>query len=270
MAFERAKIWADRRAVGKAYPWKGLPCRSQIMKQILKKIFSYLPFTITKNQRYDVQTRRVIQAVCQTNSACVDVGCHKGEILDLILDAAPVGTHYGFEPIPSLYEGLKRKYQSQPNCIISDIALSNEPGYASFNYVVSNPSYSGLKKRQYDRPNEQDTLITVQTDLLDSVLPENQKIDLIKIDVEGAEALVLAGARRTLGRYRPVIIFEFGLGASDVYGSKPEQLFYFFQEVGYGINLLCRFLDRKPPLTLQQFSEEYYQKRNHYFIAAPR
>ncbi len=34
------------------------------------------------------------------------------------------------------------------------------------------------------------------------------RIDLIKIDVEGAEPMVLAGARASLARFRPKVIFE--------------------------------------------------------------
>src|SRR5690606_21594008 len=123
--------------------------------------------------------------VCKPGSNCLDVGCHKGEILDLFLQYAPQGTHYGFEPIPGLYEDLKKKYGALENCRLFDIALSDKKGTSSFNYVVSNPSYSGLLKRNYDHPNEQDTLITVRTERLDDLLPPDFRVDLIKIDVEG-------------------------------------------------------------------------------------
>ena len=82
--------------------------------------------------------------------------------MDLILKSAPLGQHLGFEPIPTMYKDLKTKYAQAENCTILDIALSNEEGETSFNYVISNPAYSGIKKRSYDKPNEQDTSITVQ------------------------------------------------------------------------------------------------------------
>lgn len=239
------------------------------MKQLVKKLFHYLPFTITKNQRYDAQTRRVIRKVCRPDSNCIDVGCHRGEIMDLMLQTAPRGTHYGFEPIPALVQGLQEKYAGNKHCVISDIALSSEKGVASFNYVVSNPSYSGLRKRKYDRQHEQDTVITVQTDLMDDVLPPDLKVDLIKIDVEGAEEMVLAGAVKTMQRCRPVIIFEYGLGASDVYGSTPERLFRFFADKQYGISLLCQYLDGKKPFSQADFEAQYFNRTNHYFIAYP-
>ena len=195
------------------------------MKNAIRQLIKRIPIAFTQNQRYDRQTKRIIQRVCRSGSNCIDIGAHKGEVLDTILKYAPQGTHYAFEPIPDLFTALKTKYSNRPNCRIYDVALSNQKGTSSFNYVISNPSYSGLKKRRYDRANEQDTQITVQTDLLDNILPSGITVNLMKIDVEGGELLVLEGAVNTIKRSKPVIIFEHGLGASDFYGSSPEKLF---------------------------------------------
>jgi hypothetical protein len=44
------------------------------------------------------------------------------------------------------------------------------------------------------------------------VLPENFRVDFIKIDVEGGELLVMKGAAGIMKKYKPVVIFEHGLG----------------------------------------------------------
>ena len=241
----------------------------QQMKETIRQIIKKLPIAFTQNQRYDRQTNRIIQRVCKPGSNCIDIGAHKGEVLDTMIKYAPQGTHYAFEPIPGLYAGLKAKYRNKANCRIYDIALSNQKGTASFNYVISNPSYSGLKKRKYDRANEQDTLITVQTDLLDNILSSGFNVDLIKIDVEGGELLVLEGAVNTIKRCRPVIIFEHGLGASDIYGSSPEKLFDLLSGCGLQISLMIDWLDHKPALTKEQFRKIYDQNSDYYFVAHP-
>ncbi len=92
---------------------------------------------------YDTQTIKVIRKHCSSNSNCIDIGCHKGEILDIFLKYASEGRHYAFEPIPILYHLLKNKYKNT-KCILSSIALSNHIGKSTFNYVKSNPAYSGL------------------------------------------------------------------------------------------------------------------------------
>lgn len=49
---------------------------------------------------YDQQTVEVMRLVLENNSNCVDVGCHKGEILDEVIKLAPEGLHFAFEPLP--------------------------------------------------------------------------------------------------------------------------------------------------------------------------
>ncbi len=236
------------------------------MKELIKKIIKAIPYDFTLNQKYDTQTKKIIKKVLRSTANCVDVGCHKGEVLDIIRAASPEGKHFGFEPIPMLCDKLKAKYQGT-NCEIIDVALSNVKGTATFNYVVSNPSYSGLKKRQYDKPNEIDTTIEVKTNLLDNIIPENIKIDLIKIDVEGGELLVLEGATALLKRCRPVVVFEHGLGASDFYGSTPDKIFQLFESCGMNISLMERYIKAEKPFTASEFEEQYYKKLNYYFIA---
>lgn len=237
------------------------------MKRFLKRILAHTPIALTRNQKYDLLTRKVIKKVCHHSSNCVDVGCHKGEILDLMLKNAPLGKHWGFEPIPELFENLKLKYKDT-NCVISDAALSDSQGMSSFNYVVSNPSYSGLMKRGYDRPREVDKSIFVRTARLDDIISAEIKIDLIKIDVEGGEMLVLKGAMHTLEASLPVVIFEHGLGASDAYGVKPEDIFSLFESLKYSIFNLESFLKAEAVLTRQEFLDQYWNKENFYFVAA--
>lgn len=238
------------------------------MLSTIKSLIKKLPIAFTKNQQYDAQTVKILKKICQPNSNCIDVGCHKGEMLDLILKYAPNGQHYCFEPLPDLFQGLiQKKYPS--NCHFYDIALSRESGSTSFNYVISNPSYSGILRRRYDRPSEEDTTITVKTELLDHIIAPNIAIDFIKIDVEGAEMLVLEGAKKTIQRCKPIVVFEHGLGASDVYGTTPRQMFTFFKECNMNISLMRDWLDAKPPLSITAFEEEFNLSKNYYFIAHP-
>lgn len=239
------------------------------MKEQIKQLVKKIPIAFTKNQQYDKQTKKVIKALCEQNSCCIDIGAHKGEVLDIMLKHAPNGVHYAFEPIPEMFTALQTKYKSLKNVHVHGVALSNEKGEASFNHVVSNPSYSGLKKRKYDRPDEQDQTITVVTNLLDNIIPQDYTPTLIKIDVEGGELLVLEGAINTIKRTQPTIIFEHGLGASDFYGSTPEKLFDLMTECGLRISTMKRWLDKKPCLTKDSFSTIYHKNQDYYFIAYP-
>lgn len=238
-------------------------------RQLLKNLLKRLPVAITRNQRYDAQTAAIIRRVCTAGSNCIDVGTHRGEILDLFLKVAPGGLHVGFEPLPALYAQLVEKYRHQPHVHLFNAALSSVNGTATFNHVTTNPAYSGLRKRTYDRP-EKDEPLTVETRRLDDIsFATDARFALIKIDVEGGEMDVLRGGRCLLGRDRPVVIFEAGIGASDSYGTTPDDLYDYFSSLGYRLSLMADFLAGRPSLTADAFRRQFNDRLNYYFVALP-
>ncbi|MCR6638471.1 MAG: hypothetical protein NVV82_05610 [Sporocytophaga sp.] len=95
------------------------------MKQFIKALIKRIPIAFTQNQKYDRDTKKVIELVCKENSNCIDIGCHKGEILDLFIKHSPSGRHMAFEPIPMLFEVLEENYRDQ-NVSLYKYALSEK------------------------------------------------------------------------------------------------------------------------------------------------
>ncbi len=235
------------------------------MRSFLRKIVYHFPIALTKNIQYDRETKKVMQQWCKADSNCLDIGAHKGEVLDDMIALAPEGAHYAFEPIPDLYRNLKAKYT---NCTVLNLALSDKKGFVEFQWVKSNPAYSGLQKRTYDRSNEQVEQIQVETDRLDDVLPENHRVDFIKIDVEGGEYAVLSGAKKTIIKWKPVIVFEHGLGAADCYGISPEMMYNLLVDnYGMSIYTLNGRIKNKRELNKDEFVQLFYQGKEYYFLA---
>lgn len=221
------------------------------------------------NALYDRQTGEVIRRVLGSASCGVDIGCHRGDILRLMLDAAPGGRHYAFEPLPDLYNYLIGEFGGLPNVTIKSVALSDKAERTTFQHVVTNPGYSGLKQRRYDRDNEKIVEIVVDTERLDNVIPDDVSVDFIKIDVEGGEYQVLKGAENLLRRCSPVIVFEHGLGSADRYGTTPEMVFDFLQSVGLDCFLMTAWLDGEGRLSRDEFGRQFRTGENYYFLAAP-
>lgn len=221
---------------------------------------------------YDAQTFAVMRRVLRTDSNCIDVGCHVGTILKEMMRLAPRGTHFAFEPIPELYQGLLKSFGAIPNLHCHETALSDTTGTSGFQHVVSNPGYSGFRRRRYDRPHECLQPITVKTDLLDRVVPAHLAIHFIKVDVEGAELQVFKGAVETIRRNRPFIIFEHGLGAADYYGTGPEHVHEVLAvQCGLRLFLMAEWLASNGDAALDKaaFCEQFSSGRNYYFLAAP-
>ena len=236
------------------------------IKNNIRLLLNFLHLDLTKNLEYDRLTKIIFSKVIKRDSNCIDIGCHKGEILDSILTLSPKGKHYGFEPIPVLYNQLDVKYGGKAT--IYPYALSDSNGESTFQFVRNAPAYSGINKREYKTQNPDIEEITVELKKLDGLIPAEIKIDLIKIDVEGAEFGVLKGAKELLKRSMPVIVFECGLGASDFYGTKPSDVYLFLtKEVGLNVSLLKSFIKNNKPLTLDQFENCYNTNKEYYFIA---
>ncbi len=134
--------------------------------------------------------------------------------------------------------------------------------------MVTDPAYSGLLQRGYPK-REVVRQIRVRVDRLDNIIPQDAPVALIKIDVEGGEYGVLAGGVRTIRRTRPVIIFEHG-ASSRKYGVTSEMIYRLLtRTLGLRVSLMSCWLAGEPPLTREQFLEQYRAGRNWYFIAHP-
>lgn len=237
-----------------------------IVKETIRKILILLHLDLTKNLKYDRLTRKILKKHLRKDSNCIDVGCHKGEILNLMMRYAPHGQHYAFEPIPHLFEKLTHSYHNKAS--IYPYALSDKNGFTSFQFVKNAPAYSGIKRRRYDIENPEIEELTVELKRLDEIIPTTQRIDLIKIDVEGGEFDVLKGGENTLISNKPIILFEFGKGASDYYGTTPSDLYDFiFQEIGLHVYTLQAFLKNKSALNKNEFNDYFNSGEEYYFIA---
>jgi FkbM family methyltransferase len=135
----------------------------------------------------------------------LDVGANAGQYAGTLLENGFRGTVLSFEPLPDAWDKLRSKAASSPRWQVAErIALSDRAGEAAF-YEAANSVSSSLlpmSTRHLDAaPNS--TLqqeITVKTAPLDEYLAAHP-VELpafLKIDVQGAETLVLRGAQNAL------------------------------------------------------------------------
>ncbi|MDQ8046740.1 MAG: FkbM family methyltransferase [Solirubrobacteraceae bacterium] len=177
----------------------------------------------------------------------IDVGAHLGDVTRQILTSSPRGKVLAVEPLPHMAADLRRTLPS--SVIVEEVALNDdEPGEVEFLHVKNDPGYSGLRERDYPQAPEFEKL-TVKTQRLDTLVEQHGlKPRLIKIDVEGAELLVLRGARKTIAEHRPVILVEHG-SAAEGYGESPATFFDLCAE----LELRIFDFDGRDPYTRQGF-----------------
>ena len=116
------------------------------------------------------------------------------------------------EPDPYLGSLLMRSQALNATLDITLVAaaLSGDVGIARLQIASGGRASNALKEFSGARSQFNSALaeVVVPTILLDSLIAISGPPRFVKIDVEGAEAMVLAGAKRLLSEVRPIIIIE--------------------------------------------------------------
>jgi FkbM family methyltransferase len=221
-----------------------------------------------RNSSYDRDTVEVMTRVLARDSNAVDIGAHAGDILRHMVAIAPDGRHHAFEPLPHLADELKRRF---PAAHVHQLAVSDGSGTSAFHFVENDPGYSGLRRRIYDRPDPKIRTLEVTTARLDDVIPGEQPIAFVKIDIEGGEYHALKGAMGLIRRWRPVIVFEAGSKSTGQYGVEPDDVYALcVTDLPYELSTMRRWLDGKPPYSQDDFRRAWTRGDEYYFLAAPR
>ncbi|MEE1795753.1 FkbM family methyltransferase [Streptomyces sp. BE308] len=141
----------------------------------------------------------------------LDVGAHVGYYAMIAALAAPEATVHAFEPVPPIHARLAVNHRANGirNLVLHQNGVSDRAGSADINirFPLANLLSTGSSLEEFARPVAGAFTTRVQLCTLDEKLGDTP-VDLIKIDVEGHEPRVLAGARRLIERDRPVIILE--------------------------------------------------------------
>ncbi len=196
------------------------------------------------------------------NANCLDVGANQGLFLRDFRRIAPNGRHIAYEPLPNLFAKLEREY---PEMDIRQAALSDKEGESTFVHVTDRrfEGYSGFEERTYPAEVHSESIV-VPTERLDDHLPDGWLPDFVKIDVEGAEGLVIAGAIETLRRAKPIMTIEHGWGGAKQFGWSDED---FHRAICHDIGLRLFDMDGNGPLDLSLFREKLHTGEHWNWIA---
>jgi len=178
----------------------------------------------------------------------VDVGTCYG--IYTLVAARLVGANgrvIAFEPATRSYAVLRQniKLNGLANVRAYRVALSDRIGLSSLHHHPDSSRNSlGMREGILGAPEE------VETNTLDSVFGSgpSERVDVMKLDVEGAEELVFREARGILATSHPAIIFEVNPEAATALGLSPRGAWDILDGMGYGF---FRILDRNTRIPLR-------------------
>jgi len=145
---------------------------------------------------------------CVEGEIIIDCGAYTGDSLHSFVEVfeCTLKKYYAFEPTPETRETLIKKahqYSQRayaPQIVVMPYGVSDKPEVVDF-YVTNKPDGSFIiQSKEFVWHSERQTIETVR---LDDVIPADEKITLIKMDVEGSEYPALIGAEKIIKTHKP-------------------------------------------------------------------
>ncbi|ADY01291.1 methyltransferase FkbM family [Vulcanisaeta moutnovskia 768-28] len=166
------------------------------------------------------------------NGVFIDIGAHIGKYALLIAKKYPDAKVIAIEPNPIAYDALSKalKINNINNIQALNIALSDSNNSTGLCIKLSSVVSS---IEEFESCIEIRKVITKTLDFLMSELGL-ERVDLIKIDVEGAELRVIEGSLNTIIRFKPKLMIE----CEDRH---YDELMRILRGVGYRCSVLERY-----------------------------
>lgn len=178
-----------------------------------------------KNYYEPETTALFLQHIAQ-GDVFIDIGAHAGYFTLIASAVVKDGTVHCFEPVPENYDHVKKiiKLNCLENVKVNQAILGNHVGKIGFQ--EGKTSSTGKV--------DLDSNLKFESTTLDAYVEGKRinKIDLIKIDVEGYGSYVLEGAKKVIKKYLPNIIMEIHKGSGEAEGlRKLRAMGYSFYDI---------------------------------------
>lgn len=186
---------------------------------------------------YEARFAKAFSLRAKDSAVIYDIGANTGYFSLLAAHQSPSESQVvAFEPVPAIVKDLKAMVDANGlgNRVHAvPLALSNSTGRIKM-FTPASSSTGCIQSAIGERNFSDEQAIDVDMSTLDRFvfIDGNASPQLIKLDVEGAEALVLAGAQRVLRELRPTILME-------VHGENPAGAVWdIMAPLGYQLHLL--------------------------------
>lgn len=208
---------------------------------------SFIEWSLFFKGSFEPEMTATLRRFVRPGWTCVDAGANIGVLsLAMARAAGPEGMVYAFEPQPLVADRLDAnlRLNGVANVRIERTCLGSSAGTVELfvpRQGISNVGQSSLYLDRHPKLGQADVVRhSVPMIRLDDFVRAAgpRSVDLIKIDVEGAEMQLLEGAAATLERWKPIVLFEANAETQKLSGSSVGALFVRIERGGYAIKVL--------------------------------
>ena len=200
------------------------------MRRALHRLLHGASAAPPADDQYEPQLTAAIERAVKPGWTCADVGAHVGNITETLVRL--VGRHgriVAFEAHPANAATLRDRFRRTRVVEVVNAAASDGSSERVALYAGRNDFSTEWNVVGHDVEGTPTRVeLEVPAVALDDWFAPDTQLHFVKIDVEGAEGLVLAGMRRLLREKRPVLAIEFH--DDDAWDSRVELL-----EAGYSL-----------------------------------
>jgi FkbM family methyltransferase len=207
----------------------------------------------------------LVTRLCLPGKGFIDIGAHIGSIVSEVIRHDRSIKLYAIEPMPDKIGHLRQRF---PTVELHQCALGDVEEEVPFFVNTKQTGYSSLGRP----PNFEDVeVIKVPKKRLDALI-SSADIDVIKVDVEGAELGVFRGGEALIKRSRPTLMFESGPPqADDGLDYKKESMWRWLNERDFDVVVPNRVAHNGSGLCLDGFLEAHlYPRRTTNYFAIPK
>lgn len=179
-----------------------------------------------------------------------DVGAHMGETSLLFNELFPKAKIFSFEPFERSFEEMRKKVQNIKNIRAFNYGLSNFSGTTLLNSNKSSATNSLLETdERYENSWGKGLLSTVEKvqthfKTFDAVVEEQKinKVQILKLDVQGAEHYVIDGAKHSIKQGIVDVIYTEIITQPTYKGQKRfDEILKLYYDLGYQVHNLYNF-----------------------------
>ena len=199
----------------------------------------------------------LIKKEIHSGDIVVDIGARIGYYtLQFANLVGPTGKVYAFEPEPKNFELLKKNVQinKYDNVVLIQKIVSDKDGIVEF--FIS--KFDSIGNKLF-KSNEAGSSIKIESTTLDEYFKDlKEKIDFIKMDIQGGEGKAILGMKNLLKENKNLkIIQEWWPDALKQNNTNPEDHLKFLQHIGYKIYEIDGTKKDILPITIEQLLEKY-------------